>query len=69
MSPNDELMTAGEAQAYLEVTKVRMASFLRNGDLTVYTKEINRRIKWVRRSEVEALKRRLHDAKEMIPAA
>lgn len=69
MSPNDELMTAGEAQAYLEVTKVRMASFLKNGDLKVYIREINRRIKWVRRSDVEALKMRLHAPKEMTPAA
>lgn len=70
MLPDDELMTVGEAQRYLEVNKVRMARYTREGFLTVYRKELgDRRLKWVRKTEVESLKRRLNEAKKLTPAA
>jgi hypothetical protein len=76
MTPNDdELMTATEARKYLGVNKVRMATYTRldkNGHaiLPTYEKPLgDRRVRWVRKVDVEALKKRMNEVKKLAPAA
>lgn len=58
---DDEYMTVGQARDYLGVNKVRMSDFLRKGELETFERGLDRRIKWVRRTDVEALKKRLYE--------
>lgn len=71
----EEFMSVGQARDFLQVTKVRMSEILRRGELKTYERGRDRRVKWVKRSEVEALKQRLDayeplsDAKKILPTA
>lgn len=58
---DEEYMTVGQARDYLGVNKVRMSDFLRKGELETFERGLDRRIKWVRRTDVEALKKRLYE--------
>jgi hypothetical protein len=75
MPHDDELMTATEARKYLGVNKPRMANYTRldkdgHATLITYEKPLgDRRIKWVRKVDVEALKKRLNEVKKLAPAA
>jgi excisionase family DNA binding protein len=51
----DELMTAGEAREYLGVGKQKMARLLVDGTLPSEPDPLDRRIRLVKRSDVEAL--------------
>ena len=58
---DDEYMTVGQARDYLGVNKVRMSDMLRKGELETFERGRDRRIKWVRRTDVEALKKKLDE--------
>jgi hypothetical protein len=53
---NSEYMTATEARLTLGVTKTKLASLIRDGDLPVVESPLNKRVKLVRRADVERLK-------------
>lgn len=50
-----EWMTAGEAAAYLGVSKVRMAKLIAEGVLPVERGQLDARVKLVRRADVERI--------------
>ena len=56
LSGDGEYMTAGEAREYLGVSKPKMAQLLRDGVLHAEIDPLNRHYKWIRRTEVAALK-------------
>jgi predicted XRE-type DNA-binding protein len=51
-----EYMTVGEARDYLGVSKPKISQLIRDQILHVEIDPLNRRFKWIRRAEVEALK-------------
>ena len=55
----NEYMTVGEARTELGINKVRMAKYVKDGVLPAFRSEQNKRVKWVRRADVAALKGRL----------
>jgi hypothetical protein len=58
ISEVEELMTAEEARALLDVSSVRMAALLKKGVLSWERSPLDGRVKLVKRSEVEALARK-----------
>jgi excisionase family DNA binding protein len=50
-----ELMTATEAQAYLGISTKTLARLLKSGELPYTPDKLDRRVKMVRRADVEAL--------------
>jgi hypothetical protein len=59
-----ELMTIGEAQALLRVSKKKMAQLIRDELLVTLPNPLDKRIKLVKRSDVEALAARGATAKK-----
>ena len=53
--PHD-LITTAEARDLLNVSTVKMAQLLRDGTLRYFTNPLDRRVKFVSRAEVVALK-------------
>ena len=52
----DDLITTAEARDLLNVSTVKMAQLLRDGTLRYFTSPLDRRVKFVSRAEVVALK-------------
>ena len=52
----DDLITTAEARDLLNVSTVKMAQLLRDGTLRYFTNPLDRRVKFVSRAEVVALK-------------
>lgn len=52
----DELMTLGEAAETLGVSRFKMGRLVRDGLIQAYVSPLDRRIKLVRRREVDALR-------------
>jgi hypothetical protein len=50
------MMTAREAQEYLEISNKKMAQLLANGKLPSEPDPLDKRVKLVRRADVERLK-------------
>jgi hypothetical protein len=76
MTPNDDdFMTVTQARQYLGVNKVQMAKYTRQDKeghaiLPTYEKPLgDQRVKWIRRIDVEALKKRRNEVKKLAPAA
>ncbi|HEX9413606.1 MAG TPA: helix-turn-helix domain-containing protein [Ktedonobacterales bacterium] len=59
-----ELMTIGKAQALLGVSKKKMAQLIRDGELMTLPNPLDKRIKLVKRSDVEELAARGATAKK-----
>jgi excisionase family DNA binding protein len=59
-----DLMTIGEAQHRLGVSKKKIAQLIRDGELVTLPNPLDRRIKLVKRSDVEALAARGATAKK-----
>jgi len=59
-----ELMTIGDAQALLRVSKKKMAQLIRDGVLVTLPNPLDKRIKLVKRVDVEALAARGATAKK-----
>ena len=55
MEPND-LITTSEARRLLGVSAVKMAQLIRDGILPFYANPLDRRVKFVSKAQVEALK-------------
>jgi len=72
---SDDLMSVKEAQRYLGVSKVRMTKLVEELERSgkVFQKKRDTRFKWVRRSDIEALKQELDEPsaaiKELAPVA
>lgn len=62
-----EYVTTAEARAILGVTGRRMSEYLARGDLQAYRRGLNKRIKWLRKSDVEAFALKLREVRP-IPA-
>ena len=59
MNESDDTMTAGEAQEYLGISKRKMWELLEKDELLAYERDpLDKRIKLIKRSDVEALKAR-----------
>ncbi len=54
MTP-DELLTTAQVRAILEISKVKMAQLIASGELHTQADPLDKRIKLIRRSEVDAL--------------
>lgn len=54
----EQYMTVAEAQAYLGVGNKKVARLLKEGELTATPDPLDKRVKLVKRSDVEALKAR-----------
>lgn len=54
---SDEFVTMGEAQEILGVSKFTVWRLVKDGKLTAYQSEVDRREKLVRRKDLEALRR------------
>ena len=54
MTP-DELLTTAQVRAILGISKVKMAQLIANGELHTQPDPLDKRIKLIRRSEVDAL--------------
>jgi hypothetical protein len=52
----DDLITTAEARDLLNVSTVKMAQLLRDGTIRYFTNPLDRRVKFVSRAEVVALK-------------
>ncbi len=52
-APESEFMTAKEAQALLGVSKVKMSEYIKS--LRVYRLGRDKRVKWLKRSDVERI--------------
>lgn len=63
---NEEYMTVGEARDLLGISKPIIARLIREGELTVILDPLNRRVKLIKRSEVEALKARSYSTKKAL---
>jgi excisionase family DNA binding protein len=50
-----EYMTAGEARLYLGITKTKLAKMIADGDLPAIINPLNKRVKLVRRADVDRL--------------
>jgi excisionase family DNA binding protein len=50
-----DLMTVGEARAYLGVGKIKMAALIRDGVLKTQRDPLDKRIRLIKRVDVEAL--------------
>ncbi len=59
-----DLMTIGDAQARLHVSKKKMAQLIRDHELVTLPNPLDKRIKLVKRSDVEALAARGATAKK-----
>jgi hypothetical protein len=55
---SDELMTAGEARALLGISSRKLAELIRDGALATVPDPLDKRLKMVKRAEVEALAKR-----------
>lgn len=55
MREESEYMTAGEAQLYLGITKVKMSELIKENVLPVTLNPLNKRVKLIRRADVERL--------------
>ncbi len=53
-----DLMTVGEAREYLGVGKIKMAALIKDGVLTTQPDPLDKRIRLIKRAEVEALAER-----------
>jgi excisionase family DNA binding protein len=53
--PTDDLLTTGQAQQLLGVSRRTMARLIATGELHTQMDPLDRRIKLIRRSEVDAL--------------
>jgi excisionase family DNA binding protein len=51
----DDVMTAAEAQKYLGISTKAMARLLKSGDLPFERDKLDRRVKLVKRADVERL--------------
>ena len=60
MVTEGEYLMAHDARALLGVSKTRMTELLKDRALPVYRRGIDRRVKWLRRADVEQLARDLH---------
>jgi len=74
-SSNDDLMTTQDARQYLGVSKDQMSKFVKELEAAdkVFRKRRDLRHKWLRRADVENLKRHLDEpqasSKELAPVA
>jgi excisionase family DNA binding protein len=66
---SEEFVTLKEAQALLGVSNFTVWRMVKDGRLTAYPSQVDRRKKLVRRSAVEALLRPKLDAKKARPLA
>jgi len=58
MSESDDLsgyITVGEARELLGISRPKMAQLLKDGVLVVRPDALDKRVKWIRRGEVERL--------------
>ena len=70
MQGDEEYMTVGDAQKYLDVTGYLMARYIKEGLLTTHRKpQGDRRVKWIRRVDVENFRKRMGETKKLTPAA
>lgn len=68
-NPADEYLTVGEARELLGVSKPVIARLIRENVLQAVLDPLNRRVKLIKRSEVEALKARSLSTKKALARA
>ena len=56
----DRLMTTGEAREYLNISRAKMAKLIRDGVLKTEDDPLDERIKLIRKSDLDALRKRSH---------
>lgn len=61
MEHDNEYMTVGQARDLLGVSKVRMTELLRKKTLETFERGRDRRIKWLKRTDVLRLKQELDE--------
>jgi len=61
-----EYMTVGEARELLGATKPAMARLIREGELKTVADPFNRRVKLIKRSDVEVLRARPRHTKKAL---
>ncbi len=54
-SSDAEMMTVGQATALLGISKRKMAQLIKEGKLLTTPDPLDKRMKWVKRSDVEAI--------------
>lgn len=59
MLEKSEYMTAKEAQEALQLSSARMARYMKNGELRWFSWPRDRRVKLIRREDVERLREQL----------
>jgi hypothetical protein len=53
--PPDDLLTTGQVRQLLGISRQKMAALIASGDLHIQPDPLDKRIKLIRRSEVDAL--------------
>lgn len=69
MPESSEFMTVTEARMYLGVSKGKMAAWIADGTLPWVESPYNKRVKLVRRDDVERLARQPRSSQKIKPAA
>lgn len=63
----NEYMRVTDARELLGINKVRMAKYIKDGDLPAYKHGADARVKWVRRADVLKLKNALTGFQPIVP--
>jgi hypothetical protein len=62
MVADEELMLASEARTYLGISRQKLAQLIRDGILPTQTSQLDKRVRLVRRADVERLAREKRSA-------